>query len=66
MADSGLVALHSVVSGPKRILLPAASAVIDVITGEPVAESAREIRFDMVGPDTRVFRIEPRRERTSP
>jgi hypothetical protein len=59
MADSSLVALHSVVSGPKRLLLPTASAVTDVITGEPVAASAREIRFDLVAPDTRLFRITP-------
>jgi hypothetical protein len=61
MADSGLVALHSVVSGPKKIFLPTASAVTDVITGKRLAESARDIRFEMVAPDTRVFRIEPRR-----
>jgi len=59
MADSGLVALHSLVSGPKRLVLPTASAVTDVITGEPVAASAREIRFDLVAPDTRLFRITP-------
>jgi hypothetical protein len=61
MADSSLVALHSVVGGPKTLHLPSASTVTDVITGETVAESARDIRFDMIAPDTRVFRIEPRR-----
>ena len=61
MADSGIVALHSLVSGPKKIFLPTASAVTDVITGKRLAESARDIRFEMVAPDTRVFRIEPRR-----
>jgi hypothetical protein len=59
MADSSVVALHSAVSGPKKILLPVESAVSDVITGKPVAQSAREIRFDLVAPDTRVFRITP-------
>lgn len=57
MADAGLVALHSIVSGRKTLLFPGRRTVIDLITGKTVAQSADRIEFDMVAPDTRVFRI---------
>jgi hypothetical protein len=57
MADAGLVGLHSIVSGRKTLLLPGRRKVIDVISGKTVADSADRIDFDLVGPDTRVFRI---------
>ena len=59
MADAGLVALHSIVSGPKTLRLPGPRRVIDVVTGKTVAESADRIEFDLVAPDTRVFRLTP-------
>jgi hypothetical protein len=45
------------VSGRKTLLLPGRRKVIDVISGKTVADSADRIDFDLVGPDTRVFRI---------
>ena len=57
VADSSVVALHSLEPGPKRILLPELSTVWDVVTGQPVAQSANEIRFTLDAPGTRVFRI---------
>ena len=57
LADSSVVALHSLEPGPKRLLLPEPSTVWDVVTGKPVARRAREIRFTLDAPGTRVFRI---------
>jgi len=59
MADAGLVALHSIVSGPKVLRLPGPRRVIDVVTGTAVADSADRIEFDLTAPDTRVFRLTP-------
>ena len=59
LADSSIVALHSVQSGPKRIALPGAYRVWDVIADKLVADRATAIAFTMQAPDTRVFRLEP-------
>jgi hypothetical protein len=58
LADSSIVALHSVQSGPRRIALPGPCDVYDVVSGKAVARGAREIRFDLRAPETRVFRLE--------
>ena len=58
MADRYIVALHSIRSGPKLIDLPSRSNVFDVVTGKQVAAGARAIRFYVVAPETRVFRLE--------
>ncbi|MCY3021687.1 MAG: hypothetical protein NTW87_21965 [Planctomycetota bacterium] len=60
LADSSVVALHSVISGEKRIRLPGEFAVRDVISGEPVAAKASEITFQLEAPQTRVFLLQPR------
>ena len=59
MADSGLVAIHSAVGGPRKILLPRESAVVDVISGKTLAGAASSIDVDLESPDTRVFRLVP-------
>jgi hypothetical protein len=59
VADAGLVAIHSLAGGPRRILLPATCDVVDVITGTPFARAVREIDVTLRGPDTRVFRLIP-------
>ena len=59
LADRSLVAIHSLQSGEKRIALPAESDVLDVITGQQIAQRTHEIRFTLNAPETRVFRLEP-------
>jgi len=61
MASKHIVALHSLKSGPKVIHLPSTCDVIDVITGKPFAKNTNEIRFELNGPETRVFRLEYRK-----
>ncbi|MHB9130289.1 MAG: alpha-amylase family protein [Armatimonadota bacterium] len=58
LADKSIVALHSLQSGEKRIALPGTYAVYDVITGKLMAKRAKEIKFTLQGPETRVFRLE--------
>jgi hypothetical protein len=59
VADAGLVAIHSLVGGPRRLLLPAPCDVVDVIDGKPFASGVSEIEVTLRGPDTRVFRLLP-------
>ncbi len=58
MADSTLVALHSLQSGEKRIALPGTYTVWDVVTGGLVGRNLRGLVFRMEAPATRVFRLE--------
>jgi len=58
LADKTIVALHSLKTGPKRIALPGTYDVIDVITGKPFTKKTSEIRFNLTGPETRVFRLD--------
>jgi xanthine/CO dehydrogenase XdhC/CoxF family maturation factor len=58
MADSTIVALHSLQSGDKAIALPGEYTVWDVVTGGLVGRRLREIHFRMEAPETRVFRLE--------
>ncbi|MHB9133125.1 MAG: hypothetical protein ACYDBB_18810 [Armatimonadota bacterium] len=58
MADSSLLALHSLKSGPRRLALPGPRRVTDLITGQLVAERAEEIRFHLNAPETKVFLLE--------
>jgi len=57
MASAGLVALHSIKSGPKRLALPGTCAVHDLINDEPVSEATDQIAFDLKAPETRFFRL---------
>lgn len=57
VADSSAVALHSIQSGRKRIALPGAFRVRDVITGHEVGQKMSEIVFDLTAPETRVFSL---------
>lgn len=58
LADSSVVALHALQPGEKTIRLPTSSTVTDLVTGQPFATPAAEIRFIMKEPGTRVFRID--------
>jgi len=57
MADAGLVALHAHVGGPKTLHLPESRRVIDVISGQTIAEETIRIDFDIDAPGTAVFRL---------
>ena len=59
VADSSLVAIHSLQSGPRQVMLPGRFNVTDVVTGKAVGRKVDTIRFDMQAPETRVFRLEP-------
>ncbi len=59
MADSTIVALHSLQSGEKRLALPGKFTVYDVITGQRLARRTDHISFMLQGPETRIFRITP-------
>jgi len=58
MASRGLVALHSLKSGPKRITLPELRRVTDLVSGAGFAAATAEITFDLDAPETRVFLLE--------
>src|SRR5690606_14863800 len=45
LADSSIVALHSIQSGRKRIELPGEYSVVDVATGKPVGHKLRALEF---------------------
>jgi hypothetical protein len=63
LADAGLVAIHSLAGGPRRLLLPRESDVVDLVTGRPVAKGVREIHVTLAAPDTRAFRLLPEGKR---
>ena len=58
MADSSLVALHTLKSGPRRLALPGSKRVTDLVSGKLVAEGVTEIAFEVNAPETRVFLLE--------
>ena len=57
VASREIVALHSVVPGAKTIRLPRPARVVDLVTGAEVAAKTEEIRFELIAPGTRVFRL---------
>lgn len=58
MADSSIVALHSLRSGEKIISLPSKSRVTELNTGKVVSKGTDRITFTMKAPETRVFLME--------
>ena len=58
LADNSVVALHSLKSERKRIVLPGTFRVRDLITGKEYAKKTGEIVFDLKAPETRVFLLE--------
>lgn len=58
LADAEIIALHSLQSGEKRIALPGAYRVYDVVSGKLVGKKLRAIQFNINAPETRVFRVE--------
>jgi hypothetical protein len=57
LADSTIVALHSLKSEKKTIRLPGNFTVIDVVTGKNVAARVNSFDFVLDAPATRVFRL---------
>ncbi len=58
LADSTMVALHSIQSGEKVLKLPVPAQVTDLVTGMLVDQSTDTIKFMLQAPETRVFRIQ--------
>ena len=56
-ADSAMVAVHAVKPGPRRIALPRACDVEDVVSGETIGRGLVEINLSVEGPMTRWFRL---------
>jgi len=59
VASRQIVALHSVVPGPKVIRLPRPAKVIDLAAGAEVPAENGEIRFELETPGTRIFKLLP-------
>ena len=59
VADAGLVAIHAATAGVRRLRLPRECDVVDVVNGQPFATRSRDIKVDLRGPETRVFRLLP-------
>ncbi|MHB9028403.1 MAG: hypothetical protein ACYC9O_06510, partial [Candidatus Latescibacterota bacterium] len=58
LADNSVVALHSLKSERKRIALQGKYKVTDLVTGKLYSKGASEIRFDLQGPETKVYLLE--------
>ncbi len=58
MADSSLVALHTLKAETKLLALPGDYRVTDLLTGQKIADRTREISFTMHAPATAVFQLE--------
>ncbi len=58
LADSSLLALHSLKSGPRRLALPGPRRVTDLITGALVADRTAEIRCALDAPETKCYLLE--------
>lgn len=56
-ADNSVVALHSLQSGKKRIMLPGVFRVHDLVNDKEYSSGTQEIVFDHRSPDTHVFLI---------
>ncbi|HOS42879.1 MAG TPA: hypothetical protein PK794_04235 [Armatimonadota bacterium] len=57
LADSSVVALHSIQSGEKTIHLPGTYDVEDIVSGKLMARGVERIQFTLDAPETRVFRL---------
>ena len=55
LADSSVVAIHSLKGGPRLIRLPSPRRVTDLVSGRKVTERTDRIRVRLSAPDTRVF-----------
>jgi hypothetical protein len=58
-ADTASVAVHAVMPGRREIRLPGRFRVRDVIAGKPASGATDRVTFDVKGPVTRWFRLEP-------
>jgi hypothetical protein len=58
IADSCLLALHTLKAGPRRLALPAPRRVTDLITGQLIAERTAEITCDLHAPATALYLLE--------
>jgi hypothetical protein len=59
MANNRFVALYCISGGEKLITLPGSCRAVDAMTGNVLAETTREIRFQARAGETRSFILEP-------
>lgn len=55
LASETVVAIHSVKAGPRRLSLPTARPVWDLLSGEQVAKRVKHLDLNLASPETRVF-----------
>jgi hypothetical protein len=58
LADSSVLAIHTAKPGQKRLTLPGARSVVDLITGQSLSPSAPQLEFAMTAPETRLFLLD--------
>jgi hypothetical protein len=58
LADSSVVALHSLRSGRKTIGLPGPYRMTDLVSERPAADGTSEFTFDLVEPKARAFLLQ--------
>ena len=58
LADSSVVAVHSLKGGPRLIRLPSPRRVTDLITGRKISVRTDGIRVRLSAPDTRMFLLD--------
>ena len=62
LADRNIVAMHSLKSGRKTIMLPEKRPVRDLVTGKRISRGTKTITFNMDAPATAVFLLEDENE----
>lgn len=55
LACGNIASLHSSKSGEKKLKLPSTSDIWDIMTGEKVGNSTKEITINITAPETRIF-----------
>jgi hypothetical protein len=58
IAGGSIVAIHSLKSGKKSIVLPGKYRVHDLVTGKMYSRGTRKISFNLKAPETQVFLLE--------
>ncbi|MDP0495466.1 MAG: hypothetical protein Q7Q73_04580 [Verrucomicrobiota bacterium JB024] len=58
-ADASLLGIHAATPGTRTIRLPEPADVVDLFSGETVAQDATAFEMDVTEPVTRLYRIQP-------
>ena len=65
-ANAGYAVIHTATAGPKRLTLPAAADVTELVTGQPVGKGLSVIAQDLPAGVTRIYRLQRRATGTRP